>query len=60
MNPITILELETRSLVQLYILARMIETIIGENEEPLAERQTTFVNRELVRRELRARKERGR
>ena len=60
MNPLTILELEARSLVQLYILARLIETIIGENEEPLAERQTTFVNRELVRRELQARKKRGR
>lgn len=60
MNPLTMLELETRTLVQLYILARLIETIIGENEEAPAERQTTFANRELVRREMKARKERGR
>ncbi len=60
MNPLLAIELETRTLVQLYVLARLIETILVENEEPPEERQGTFANRELVRRELSKRKERGR
>ena len=60
MNPILALELENRTLLQLYVLARLIETILVENEEPLEERRGTYANRELVRRELSKRKERGR
>jgi hypothetical protein len=60
MNPLLAMELETRTLVQLYVLARLIETILVENEEPPEERRGTFANRELVRRELSKRHERGR
>jgi len=60
MNPLLAIELETRTLVQLYVLARLIETILVENEEPPEERYGTFANRELVRRELKARRERER
>ncbi len=57
MNPLTAIELELKTIAELYLLARLIETIIAENEEPPEERQTSFVNRELVRRAL---SERGR
>lgn len=60
MNPLTAIELEIRSVAQLYVLGHLIETILAENEEPLQERQMTFANRELVRRELSKRKERRR
>ena len=52
MNPLFALELEARTLAELIVLAKLIETLIAENEEPLPERQRTFANRELVRREL--------
>jgi hypothetical protein len=57
MNPLFATALETATIAELYLLAKLIETIIAENEEPPEERQTTFVNRELVRRAL---SERGR
>lgn len=55
MDQLLKLDLESRTLAELLILAALIETLIVENEEPQGERANTFVNRELVRRELRTR-----
>lgn len=60
MEPLFAIELETRTIAELIILAKLIETIIAENEEPQPERADTFVNRELVRRELVRKRERAR
>lgn len=55
MDQLFALDLETRTIAELLALAALIETLIVENEEPQGERATTFVNRELVRREIRSR-----
>lgn len=55
MNPLYALELETRTIAELLVLAKQIETLIADNDEPHGERANTFVNRELVRREIRNR-----
>ena len=52
MNPLTAIELEIKTIAELLVLAKLIETLIAENEEGQPERAHTFVNRELVRREL--------
>lgn len=55
MNPLYALELETRTIAELLVLAKQIETLIADNNEPQEERANTFVNRERVRREIRNR-----
>lgn len=60
MNPLIAIELETRTVAELMLLAKLIETLIAENEEPPVERANTFVNRELVRREIARKGGRGR
>lgn len=52
MNPLYALELETRTIAELLVLAKQIETLIADNDESQEERANTFVNRELVRREI--------
>jgi len=52
MNPLSAIELEVKTIAELIILAKLIETLIVENDEAQPERANTFVNRELVRREL--------
>ena len=42
------------------LLAKLIDSLIPENEEPQTERADTFVNRELVRRELARKRGRAR
>jgi|GEM_PF-6169345 len=60
MNPLTAIELEVKTIAELIILAKLIETLIVENDEAQPERANTFVNRELVRRELSQRRGRSR
>jgi hypothetical protein len=60
MNPLTAIELEVKTIAELLVLAKLIETLIAENEEGQPERSNTFVNRELVRRELSRKHGRGR
>lgn len=60
MNPLSAIELEVKTIAELIILAKLIETLVAENEEPQPERANTFVNRELVRRELSRKRGRSR
>ena len=59
MNPLTAIELEVKTIAELIILAKLIETLIVENDEPQPERANTFVNREMVRRELNRKRSRS-
>lgn len=60
MNPLSAIALEVKTIAELLVLAKLIETLIAENEEDQPERANTFVNRELVRRELSRQRERSR
>jgi len=55
MNPLTTLELETCTLAELIVLAKVIEALLSTDGESAEERQSTFVNRVLVRREMKTR-----